>query len=784
MLFTEVRSRHDISPSILRFPLPPKPSSEPEAQRARLSSSDDVSNSIEKKYFANAYEGIEDLAHDFNTAIAALFHDGSDAEGLVNGDHTRPSIDQRTRDRILNIQNLLNTKAVQLRELAASMEEDDSIRGFGIEQSDRGVGQVLTLRIYTDRVPRHVYSGLQSDPTAHIDGKTLPNGFDLIGPTPIDAHADPGRKVRTFGDVFRPKRNSKTLELPRTGLPTLSRQPKIDSHLDALFQRITPGYNHDYAFAKVPTGEWLSYGGGSPAVSTHQHQGDEMTDNIWGSEKTQFGRLFQTAYTSFAPAYDKSTAIVPQKARSAKWWDQIGSALFASTLLPEYRDHEISKDSDLADTTTELSDLDIDPALFADLEVDPPSTVGSQTVDEMLSEVSDLIETLYSYQRNRQLEDSRLRSTTDPSEPEVDMYEILKNQLSLVVASLPPFAVSKLNGIQLRELNISTNIVLEPTDFQGSSESDGYIVKRPVPAAAAPIPPAARPTVSTPAPIRPNNFQTQHNVTLANYNARARVYNAASGTPNYGTNTPNDAYQTPRSQGTPAQPQYLPRPYQQNATPAYQPPTSIQAFQRPTQNGYNNYRSGTAQTPSSFVQRPSQPGYQQRAQDRDSASLATYGRSTSPQTPVQAATATYQNSIYPRSASPQKPVVNGQTPAYSPTRAYQTPQQPQPQQARPSYSPRPVSAHSTNQASVTANANANADTPRLSSTDMAQRERIGQLKQQLESRQGSAGSPPPPTPGYAGANMNARYDGAADGTGEREQQVKREPSTPAATMTT
>ena len=335
--------------------------------------------------------------------------------------------------------------------------------------------------------------------------------------------------------------------------------------------------------------------------------------------------------------------------------------------------------------------------------------------------------------------------------------------------------MSKLNGERLQELNISTNVILEPTDFVGSGETDGYSMRRPVPPSQAPGAPVARPSAPTPAPIRPNTFQTQHNATLANYNARARAYNAASGTQGYGSSTPNSAtYQTPQPPPTTAQPQYLPRAYQSNITPGYNPQATLQAFQRPSQNGYTKYTTGTTNTPS-FVQRPSQPGYQQRAQDRDTAALAGYGRSASPQTPAQTAVAAYQNSLYPRSASPQRPITNGQMPAFSPQRSYQTPQQPQRAAA---YSPRPSSAYgAVNQTNASANANANANAS-LGSADTAQRERIDQLKQQLDQRQSSANSPQPQ--GHPGTNMNAGYDGAADA----EHQVKREASTPAANTAT
>merc|ERR1712169_10386 len=51
---------------------------------------------------------------------------------------------------------------------------------------------------------------------------------------------------------------------------------------------------------------------------------------------------------------------------------------------------------------------------------------------------------------------------------------MLRDQLKILISSLPPFAVAKLDGDQLEELNISTKLLVEPPDYQGTGQVDDY----------------------------------------------------------------------------------------------------------------------------------------------------------------------------------------------------------------------------------------------------------------------------------------------------------------------
>jgi len=217
---------------------------------------------------------------------------------------------------------------------------------------------------------------------------------------------------------------------------------------------------------------------------------------------------------------------------------------------------------------------------------------------------------------------------------------MLRSQLSILVSTLPPFAVAKLNGDQLDELNISTKILVDVPDRPGTGQVDDYTWRKQRMAQQATT--AASRPLATPA-VRPNYVPGQTNP--ATYNSQVRNYNASvPATAAYGMRAPPN-YQTP----TASRPPYSPAPYP-NAYPSSRP--TVQQFQRPLQNGYANYAGAATpgQSPG-YAQRATQPGFQQRAPEP--AGLATAGRS----------------------ASPQKPVLNGQT--YPPRQQQYPPQSPQ-----------------------------------------------------------------------------------------------------------
>jgi hypothetical protein len=596
---------------------------------------------------------------------------------------------------------------------------------------DRGL--VLTLTSVTEKGPKPLYSGLQAasrpkNPVnvldsdslrvlAPLDAKILPNGMTIIDPVALRAHRKlkESKDTRTIGNVFQPHRSLKPLEAPQS-LRSGTRDSKLEfigRDSVATLDRATPTYKGDYKFAALPTGQWLQYNSGATAaqhdLEIKKGKGDQ--DEAAENDQTKVKALFQAAYSSFAPTIDNSAAIIPENTRSQFWWERAGrkrfSSLFTSVLYPE---------ADL-DGDTSKGNQESTPEQFEnvvrnfEVEENPfdehRDTAGSsqRDTDDLLMEISELLETLSSYQRIRHLDPTAApegpktaTASASPSTGEYDTYEMLRSQLALLVDSLPPFAIAKLNGDQLEALNVGARLVVENYDYPGTMEPDEQTLqKRRATAAAAA---AASRTTVTPGG-RPSTYQTPSAATSYNRgtyssNSARQPYQQPSRPPYSITSTPTQTYQTARPPSSSSQRPNYPQQYQSTTTPAYSQVPNVQQFQRPMQNGYGSY-NGTPSQPS-YAQRPTQPGYQQRAQDN----TQSYGRST----------------------SPQKPMTNGQQPYYSP-RQSQAPQS--------SYS-----ASRTNSASYSA------------SEQQATIERTKLAQQQHLQRQ-SSGTPQTPTYGYDGA---------------------------------
>ena len=713
----------------------------------RLSSDDQERDSIESRIESQAYSSFEALVRDVDLASSSILEELEDtAKSKARSQILvfRQSLDRLLRKEVLRGSVVKDEDDKDNETLVPRVFDND-------KHHERGL--VLTLSSVTEKGPKPLYSGLQSamrskhavnpsDPSpaevlAPLDARNLPNGMTVIDPSVLHAHrkSKESKDTRTLGDVFQSHRSLKPLEAPQS-----SRSGLRDSKLEFInrtsvgaLDRATPTYKGDYKFAALPTGQWLQYNNGA---TTSQHESETKKrqrdralshveikpgsgqDEALEQEQMEIKALFQAAYSSFAPTVDNSAAIIPEITRSQLWWERAGrrrfSSLFSSILYPE-----AALEGDASPANQESSSQLFENVVQNFQPEDSPfvedreerNTEGSQRdTDEILTEISELLETLSSYQRIRNLALTPRPGTLEaprantasaiPSDAEYDTYEILRSQLTLLINSLPPFAVAKLNGDQLESLNIGTRLVVENYDYPGSMEPDEQTLQRRRAAAAAAA--AASRTAVAPAG-RPGTYQTPSAATSYNRgaysaNSARQPYQQASRPP-YGTgSTPAQTFQTPRPPSSSSQRPGYPQQYQATTTPAYSQGPNVQQFQRPMQNGYSSY-TGTPSQPG-YAQRPTQPGYQQRAQDNAQS--------------------------YARSASPPKTVVNGQQPYY-PQRQPQAPQQ--------SYSP-----SRTNSASYSV------------SEQQAAIERTKLAQQQHLQRQSSD---TPQTPAYG-------YDGAAE----------------------
>jgi hypothetical protein len=442
---------------------------------------------------------------------------------------------------------------------------------------------------------------------------------------------------------------------------------------------------------KDPTSPTAKQKSRQRALSTGEAQLPPSEATVAAVNQAKEDALFRSVYSSFAPSRDDSTAIIPAETKSRYWWQKVGEKRFHETfpMDPALLDSEVGVEAETETTVDEAKDFKEAVENFTPPDPDPfASTEKSdleKNTDEVLQEISDLLETLASHQRIRNsslatnprtvLHNSSLAtlagSPSAPSSEEIDIYQMLKSQLTLMIAQLPPYAVAKLNGDQLDELNISRTLIIETEDHNGVLEEDQLSRRSTVPN------PAAAPALSrmasagTPAHSHyppsssqyPRNTPSVHQPTtrpaqpVQNYYTQQQPahrspsvhYQRSSSNPSqpfqppaasYSASTPRQGYgaqygqQTPRngySQATTGQ-YYAQRPpaqantYGNVATQQYYQSTpqaqSHRYTPQPTQNGYYqrpqatpsyNYntnpsvRTGSPMKPNPSVPQPSQP---------------------------------------------------------------------------------------------------------------------------------------------------------------------------------
>lgn len=578
-------------------------------KKLRTESTNEEDDNIESRISRGAYQSLDELMIDLDQVRSTLHEDNTKINGTTNSHESTQEQLSVVYEEISKLQS-----ETQVQQPARHMADSSASE----EQKPHTLptNQVLSLRSQTEHGIRHLFSGIPVDSdSADVDGKNLPNGFELTDVLTIDKNDLQGKDVRKFGDVFAAHRNTKTLEMPRASRPlrgnTINFVPP--------FEHISTPSRNDFKFSNLSTGSWLRY---ATSENLKAEARDSSTDAI-----AKTNTLFKSSFSSFAPTTDNSHSIITDFDRSQQWWLKYGRVS---------RWQNCFKSSDLVDTTIahdtddKVSDEDLEDMLANFI----PEDDDESEAEKLLDEISDLIEALSSYQSMRSLEIARgPSSASKPSTDEQDMYDMLRSQLQILIGGLPPFAVAKLKGDQLEALNISTQLLFEPPEFVGTAQVDDYTLRR---NRAAQV--ATSAAIRNPAPMQ---NRTAYGTPASAYNAQARAYNNI---PNSGYAARQSAvpmYNQPRpTVGTPAASYGQPQ-FRANGPTIHTP--SVQQFQRPVVNGYGTTPTPMTQTP--YLQRPSQPGYQQRAQD----SIA-----------------------YNRMEASQKPAVNGDTPHHQ-QRQYATP---------------------------------------------------------------------------------------------------------------
>ncbi|PYH45430.1 uncharacterized protein BP01DRAFT_295774 [Aspergillus saccharolyticus JOP 1030-1] len=747
----EILSKNDSDLHLLSCPLPSS-LTKPRSKRAKVSGDKDESSSIQARVASDRYNTLSEFLSDIERASAAVI-ERNKAQATAAPADGNPLTE--TVNRIAAFKKLLNSLVRQAQmsqttvKTEASEDGEAPVKTTASNVEVRNESAVLTL-FGNPANPKQLYSSLQktvkvplqsddssSDKYVEVQAPLpedgLPNGITATKVIPITLEAKPKEAKRTFGEVFTPRATLPQLEAPRT---TGATSRNVSGGWIDPFETITDyrsflGDRNNYCLAMLPSVSWLQYGGvtSSPAYWSRrqkqqpsEHREDEkLPDDPMPSTDEDIA-LWQGVYSSFAPSFDSSGSVVQADSKDLVWWSKRGARRLYTLLsmaVPEAEDVVASvqpgnigelDESALEELVKSFNPEDLADNITQSNRASEESTdEETRGLDDVLRDVSELLETLSSYQRIRSLElvstggqgadpremAPRPGSTDAPSEEERTVYETLKSSLATLVATLPPYAIAKLDGDQLADLNISQKVLIEGADYQGTMEKDDYTMQQ---ERASSIP-ANR----TSTPSRAASYQSQYNQRGYSANTRAQPQgNMQTAQPYFAgrqgsapapyTSAPPQQYAGGRPPSTPQQrPGYHPG-YSQPPSQFNQGNPGPQYQQRPGQNGYNPYAGQQGvppaqASPQPYTPRPGQAGPYHASQAA--------GRGASPQKPPYAtptATPRASYSIPPASANPQQAPQR-----YIPQQSQQPhqppPPPPQQQQQPPSQPPSQPQSH-------------------------------------------------------------------------------------------
>ncbi|MCJ1250082.1 hypothetical protein MMC30_007308 [Trapelia coarctata] len=528
----------------------------------------------------------------------------------------------------------------------------------------------------------------------------LPNGISTSRIIPVHSETlSTEEKRATFGDTFGPPpgANIPPLKPPSQTRHTATRSQSVNWYNPAEVTYSRTREPRTYATQPLSTGQWLLYNVvpspaqlSSPgekrrqrdrALSTGESKASLPDEVIAAHEKAKEDALFKSAYSSFAPDRDDSAALVPQQVKSRLWWERIGERRYwrmraSAGALASENDVEALDGIDATHGDDEEQLFKEAVEAWEPEEVPPELDVSKkETAEEgptekdtqdILDEISELLETLSSYQRIRNLSlATNARTTagqnpqltamsgspTTPSPAEFDLYEILKSQLVVMVSALPPYAVAKLNGDQLGALNVSTIIHVQGKNVKGTMEEHEVATKAMQPVLNAATGPAVRTATPQMPPVagRVPHYQTSSTPVQRTAYAPPRVAAPSATYPSHQYSArpaSSNQYGSYSAQQPPLTSRHSYSAHQYGPQTPQAPGSQYTNGHRPypTQSGYSMYGQQYATTPSTphtpmpgnQLQRPSQPGYQQRAQNSQSYGYgsASTARSASPQNPA------------------------------------------------------------------------------------------------------------------------------------------------------
>ncbi|KAI0475485.1 hypothetical protein GGR56DRAFT_666466 [Xylariaceae sp. FL0804] len=663
--FTILQS-YDSIPSVLKRPLPDAdPAVEPDAKRKRPDDAHPLP-SIADKVARDEYQSVDAIISDVKDSVSDLLGELRSAEpnktNEANDTAVARTLDFKKKAHGLFRRELSYPEVGPVPDVLGELESTSDL------QSNASGNMMLTVFGEAPR-PRQLFSSLQQ-PVESKEGEAtfhplkeigLPNGIKTAKAVPyfFPAAVNKDKKSKTLGELFPAPRNLQSLPPPKAPKST-TKGVQVGWHRPELTEK-SKYRAGSYFGQQVSTGRWLDYSNAAPPsqIMTKQR---ERAMSLAGNkpcssdlEMSEMEALFRGAFSSFAPSKDDSAAMVSSGLLSQTlWWQKVGQRNFDRLIgvdLPDgAEDESAMTNANPADEVDEeaiqkvIDDWDdsmIDPSL--EDACCPKKSDEEKDVDDILQDVSDMIQTLISYQKNRNLTlpnattqsryaadpaHSDMLTTGTPVQPgdeETATYQVLKAQLVTVIAMLPPYAVARLNSDKLDELNISTKLEIRTDEYQGTMEEDETAARaRAAQAAAAnPRPPPQRTSSSS-------STNLQYGQQFHASTSRSPMPN----TPYYGAQTPVRPSQQPIRH-----PQTMPQPFPQRppSNGGYRPP-----------NSYANaaYTPQFAKAPTSYSQpgsygaTPTQnrghymPGYPNMGSQTPQARYPSYSHAPSTQPPA------------------------------------------------------------------------------------------------------------------------------------------------------
>ena len=743
---------HDISPSILDRPIRVLSTELPTSKRAKFSRASEKL-SIASLITANAYSSIEELSTDLDSAIASVKEEIQDTNGEIgttgdsgikiegHPDGVRAASLKQEFNNLIMREMLQRPHLVQPPEMkdgtADALEVGPNKHIIKMENAVN-VGEppyrntILTIFGGSGQPKQLFSSSLKrirpdaSDDRLHdykrprnpINDIGLPNGITITSVVPVHSQKlkDDKKGAPTIGELFAPPSTLAELIPPTTSKHTYTKSAEVNWNSPAVVPpHNRPSRRSDYASQQLITGHWLAYNGPpSPkisastaakrkqrerALSISEHPSEPSEDMLILQQQAREESMFRSIYSGFAPDRDNDGALVTDRARNRLWWKKYGERKhLASPHFPR-QVPSIGQDAQ-SHTSQSMEDLDglsLEEAIETwkpeDLPPEMQPTIkkddADKDTDEILQEVSQLLEVLSSHQSIRNLSlNSNARTSsgqnpqpspmsgtpTSPSSDEFDVYQMLKSQLTIMISSLPPYVIAKLDGDKLGALSISTKIQMETANYKGTLQEDEYTARSKQ--AAQPSTPGYSTRLTTPAvglssqsrylaspnaPMaqsqRPGYMASARPPTSTSYLPNQQYSRPASASQYYGSNA-RSSYPAQRSMTGTSQGGYgygggQQYSSQSTARPAY----NNGANQYPSQNGTSYSYARSQQSPATT--RPTQPGYapQGYANSPSPAPIPTSGPSApAPKAPMQYAGYSTQGS----QGSSQRPPLHQQ----------------------------------------------------------------------------------------------------------------------------